>query len=309
MNKIRNLMLILLAGMVVLSCNKVSNKKTAGGMPYKVFPGKNGKKIYPGNFIKIHITQEIKDSVYFSTEGKLPMYMRVNEVPQMYDISEVWTMVKSGDSIISTQMMDTFIARNPGNVPPEFKKGDRIKTYIKILEVFTTDSAVRADNEKVQEEWKVKEAADMAKYISDNKINAQKTISGAYVVIKNQGDGPAVDSGKYVKVNYTGTNFQGKTFDSNVDTAFHHAEPYGYTANAGEMIKGFDEGVMLLNKGGTARIYVPSMLAYKGQPNSPNIKPYENLIFDVEVVDVMDKAPAPLQPRGIKIDPAQQQNR
>ena len=57
------------------------------------------------------------------------------------------------------------------------------------------------------------------------------------------------------------------------------------------MIKGFDEAMFFMRKGSVSKVYIPSMLAYGPSPTSPNIKPYEHLIFDIEVVDVMDKAP------------------
>jgi FKBP-type peptidyl-prolyl cis-trans isomerase len=94
-----------------------------------------------------------------------------------------------------------------------------------------------------------------------------------------------------VIVNYTGTSWSGKKFDSNTDSSFGHVGPMPFIAGIGGMIKGFDEAALLLRKGSVARVYIPSVLGYAGQPNSPNIKPYENLVFDIEVLDVKDKAP------------------
>ena len=291
---------------LISGCQQASHLKTPGGMPYQLFKGKGGKEIKPGNYIKIHFTQKIQDSIYFSTHGKLPMFMRVNEQPAPYDLSEIWTKVKTGDSIISTQFIDTFIARNPANVPPHFKKGDRIITYIKVLDVFTTDSLAMADNEKVKAEWLAVETAELAKYLADKKINAAKTASGAYVEIKQEGSGNAIDSGNYVSVDYTGKTISGKVFDSNTDSAFHHMTPLSFTVGTGQMIKGFDEGVRMLKKGSEAVIYIPSILGYAGNPPSPDIKPFENLVFDVKVVDVQATPPARNQnPQNPNVDPHQ----
>jgi FKBP-type peptidyl-prolyl cis-trans isomerase FkpA len=298
MSTSRNLALFLIAGAFIAGCNKVSNKKTPGGMPYKVFKGKGGTAIRTGDFIKVNLIQEIRDSVYFSTQGKPPMYMRVNETTTPYDLSEIWTQVKSGDSIVATQMMDTFIARNPGNVPPQFKKGDRILTFIKVLNVFKSDSAARQDNDRVQAEWLIGEIREVEKYLADKNIKTQRTPSGAFVEFIEPGTGKEVDSGKYVLVNYTGTSFSGKRFDSTTDTAFNHVKPYGYYAGMKQMIKGFDEAVLMMRVGTKARVYIPSSLAYGGNPTTRDILPYEHLIFDIEIVDLMDKMPeADTQPR------------
>ena len=303
MNTIKNLLLLIFAGVLFTSCGKTSYKKTAGGMPYKIFPGKDTQRVTAGSFIKLHLTQKIKDSVYFSSNGSLPIYIPVNPTPQPYDLSEVWANLKVGDSMVATQMMDTFINRSPQNIPTQFKKGDRIITYVKILGVFATDSAAKADEEKGKKEWLVNEIKTLEKFLADKKITAQKTPSGAFVEVINPGQGNLVDTGNYITVNYTGTSWSGKKVDSNTDTAFQHAVPYSYLAGTNQMIKGFDEAVMFLKKGGSAKVYIPSLLAYGGQPGNPLLKPYENMIFDIAVVDIKDKAP--VQP-NVPQQPGQQ---
>jgi FKBP-type peptidyl-prolyl cis-trans isomerase len=292
MRTIKNVLLFLIATSILAGCGKVTYRKTAGGMPYQLYKGKGTKKIYDGNIVKVNLSYKVKDSVYFSSFNTVPLYMPVNGTPQPYDISEVWTSLKTGDSLIATQMMDTFIKRNPA-IPPQFKKGDRIVTVIKVLDVFTSDSAANADKLKTEKEWSVKENELLSKYIASKNINAQKTPSGAYVEIITPGTGELIDSGKYVSVNYTGTLYSGKKIDSNTDTAFHHVGPYSFTVNARQMIQGFDEAIRFMRMGSTARVYIPSMSAYGGAPNPQSgIKPYENLIFDIAIVDVKDKAPA-----------------
>lgn len=295
MNTMKTLVLFLMAVLVMTGCGKSSYRKSPGGMPYVVYPGKDTQTVNDGNFVKVHFTQKIKDSVYFTTEGSLPIYLPVGgsgSPAQPYDISEIWTKLKVGDSVVTTQMMDTFIKRSPDRIPPQFKKGDRIMTYAKIIAVFKNDSLARIDDEKTKKEWAVTEIKVIEKYLADKKITAQKTPSGAFVEVISQGTGNLVDSGKYVTVNYTGTSWSGKKVDSNTDPAFNHVAPYSFVAGAGRMIKGFDEAMMFMSKGAKARVYVPSLLGYGANPGSPNLKPYENLIFDIELVNVEDKGPA-----------------
>ncbi len=312
MNTVKNLLLLVFATAILVSCGKTSYKKTAGGMPYKVFEGKDTQKVRTGSVMKLHYAQKIKDSTYFSSFENLPIYFPVNTTVQPYDLSEVWTKLKVGDSVVATQMMDTFIKRSPQNIPPNFKNGDRIVTYIKILEVFASDSAAKADEEKGKKEWLATEIKTVEKYLADKKITAQKTPSGAFVEIINPGTGNLADTGNYVTVNYTGISWSGVKFDSNTDTAFHHAQPYSFEAGVGRMSKGFDEAMLFFKKGGKGKVYVPSLLAYGGQPGTPLIKPYEHLIFDIELMDIKDKAPAqptgPMQPgqRPVNIDRPQQ---
>jgi len=312
MKSIKILVLVVLSAAVIAGCSKATYKKTAGGMPYQLYKGKETKKIEAGNFIKVNIIQKIKDSVYFTSQDKLPLYIPVPATPNKYDISELWTSLSPGDSFVATQMMDTFIKRMPDNIPKEFKKGDKIMTYVKILDVFPNDSLRMLDEEKLKKVYLDNEVAFLEKYLKDKNITVQKTPSGAYVQVISPGSDMKIEVGKYVTVNYTGTSFSGKRFDSNTDTTFHHTEPLGFTVGStgpGSMIKGFDEAVQLLTKGSVAKVYIPSMLGYAGNPDPRSgIKPFENLIFDITILDIKDKEPTRAEMKPIapqKVDATQ----
>lgn len=309
MKSILAVILFLCAAVLFVACNGGTMKKTKGGMPYKIFSGNGTVKSTPGSFMKINYTQSIKsggkDSVYFTTRGVMPFYFPVMEQSNPYDVSELFVGLRKGDSIIATQLMDTFIKRNPAGVPPNFRNGDVITTVVHVLDVLKDEPAAIADEDKEKKKFLDGELAFMTKYLADKKIQAQKTPSGAFVQIINPGEGNLIDSGKYVSVNYTGTSFSGVVFDSNTDSAFRHVQPMSFTVGTGQMIKGFDEAMRFLRPGGVAKVYIPSMLAYGARPQSPDIKPYEHLTFDIKVTDVKDKAPGqPMQPQ-VKVDAPQ----
>jgi FKBP-type peptidyl-prolyl cis-trans isomerase FkpA len=278
---------------IIFSCkNDLSFKKTNGGMPYKVYPGSNGKNLKVGDIIKVQVIQKIKDSVAFDTHNKIPVYTRVDSVDTAYDIAEIWRHLKTGDSIVTVQMIDTFIKRAPDRVPPHFKNGDKIVTSYKILDAFPNMEAYTADFKKEQDKFLANEIHEIESYLAKKNIKAQKTGKGTFVEIKNPGSGAPIDSGKYVTLNYTGTSYSGKVFDSNTIDSFGHKQPLGFIVDVTPMgVAAFHDGVKLLRKGGVGTFYIPSTLAYGANSPSPDIKPYEHLIFDIEVVDVKDKAP------------------
>jgi FKBP-type peptidyl-prolyl cis-trans isomerase FkpA len=284
--KVTNVAGALCFALVLGACNNVDFKKTKGGMPYKVYASKSGAEIEPGNFVKVHLIQKIKDSVTYNTntDSTMPLYMPVSPTGNPYDFSEVLPSLKVGDSLYTVQVMDTFIARNPQMIPPQFKKGDKIETSIKILQVYKTQEEVQQDEAKernmafdrdknVQEQLQ-KDLAILSNYLSQNGIQAQKTGKGTHVQILEPGNGMQAAEGKYVSLKYS------------------HTEPLVFQVGAPGMIRGFDEGVRILKEGAKAKIYIPSVLAYGPQSPSPEIKPYENLIFDIEVLKVSDQ---PLQ--------------
>ncbi len=63
-------------------------------------------------------------------------------------------------------------------------------------------------------------------------------------------------------------------------------EPLQVIVGAGRVIPGWDEGLLLINEGSKARFIIPSALAYGAQGNGDDIKPYNTLVFDIELVKV-----------------------
>jgi FKBP-type peptidyl-prolyl cis-trans isomerase len=97
------------------------------------------------------------------------------------------------------------------------------------------------------------------------------------------GTGPAAKQGDRVKVHYTGTLLDGTKFDSSLD----RGEPFEFTLGRGEVIKGWDQGVVGMKKGGKRRLTIPSELAYGTRGMPPKIPPDATLKFEVELKEIV----------------------
>lgn len=95
------------------------------------------------------------------------------------------------------------------------------------------------------------------------------------------GNGIVATSGKSVTVNYVGTLTDGTKFDSSYD----RNEPFTFNLGAGEVIKGWDEGVTGMKVGGKRKLTIPPSLGY-GSNDLGIIPPNSTLIFEVELLDV-----------------------
>jgi len=119
------------------------------------------------------------------------------------------------------------------------------------------------------------------KYLDENNIDAKKSSTGLRYVIHDEGLGSTPQNGNIVKVHYTGTFLDDTKFDSSYD----RGEPFQYTHGVGQVIRGWEEGLMYIGETGKITLYIPSVLAY-GSRGKGDIGPNENLIFYIELLSV-----------------------
>lgn len=110
--------------------------------------------------------------------------------------------------------------------------------------------------------------------------------SGLQIEVLAEGTGEAPDAGDRVQVHYTGTLVDGTVFDSSRE----RGEPATFPLEG--VIAGFSEGLRQLKEGGRAKLYIPPSIGY-GERGVGPIPPNATLIFDVELIDVIDAAAAP----------------
>lgn len=114
------------------------------------------------------------------------------------------------------------------------------------------------------------------------------TLAAFETIDSQKGSGAEAVAGKAVTVHYTGwiydqraANRHGKTFDSSVS----RGEPFTFTLGAGQVIRGWDEGVAGMKVGGKRTLMVPPDMGYGDRRVGP-IPAGSSLVFDVELLDV-----------------------
>jgi len=290
-------------------------KKGDKGLEYKIIPEGSGKKIGYENFMQIHIKQVYagtKDSVLMDTHEFMPRIQVFDSVNTPLSYYKIISQMRKGDSLVIRLLTDS--AFKDGNQPmPDFmKKGKYLYTHVTMVNFFETreqaDSANKAESavakpkiykkqmEEVEKEIakrKTQIEADskiIEAYLAKNNIKATKTKWGTYIAIHTEGTGEKANGGSVVTVNYTGRTMDSSiVFDSNIDPAFKHVQPYDVTIAAFDVVFGWTDALMQFKKGTKATIYVPSGLGYGTNGNGDKIKPNDNLIFDMEILDVMNE--------------------
>jgi len=112
--------------------------------------------------------------------------------------------------------------------------------------------------------------------------NAVTTASGLKYIDEVVGTGASPERGQQVTVHYTGWLEDGTKFDSSVD----RGSPFMFQIDVGQVIKGWDEGVMSMKVGGKRRLIIPPDLGYGARGAGGVIPPNATLIFEVELLGV-----------------------
>lgn len=146
----------------------------------------------------------------------------------------------------------------------------------------------RAERKKAKEaeiaRLKKIEPERIQKYLIANNIEQQPTESGLYIIELISGNGEKPVNGDVVKLHYTLFSIEGEKLDSSYD----RDEPVQVTLNQNQVIKGWEEGIQTLREGGKSRFIMPSSLAY-GKGQNGKILPYSPLIFEIELLEIVNK--------------------
>ncbi len=307
-------MFIAIAAIGLASC-KGGFKTGDGGLLYNIHVDKPGANLQPGDFISLNLTLKNEaDSVLGSTyDMGNPINNIMQKAQQKGDVSSGLLMLSEGDSATLKLAIDTMFKK--GAPRPPGMKGKYLIYEVKVEKVIPkgtlTDAVFQAkvaDYFKVQaEKIKKAEPAKIKKFIADKGLKTTTTASGLQYVINKPGSGPLPVNGDTAVVNYTGKLLNGKFFDSSLKEEAVKAKqpmdprrqfaPIRIAIGEGKVIKGWDEGLLLLNKGAKATFVIPSNLGWGEQGFPPAIGPYTPVWFEVEMVEIVKPNPnAPKPP-------------
>jgi FKBP-type peptidyl-prolyl cis-trans isomerase FkpA len=287
--------LIILALTIVVKANaQTEMQHTPKGAAYQIFTPNTGDKIKLNDVITFQFIQKTdKDSVLFSTYAAgHPVQAQIQPSQNVGDLMEIFPLLAVNDSALVKVPTDSIFKGHEDQRPAFFPKGSSLNFILKIVKVQSLDQAIAERNaaaEKVKEE----ETVNATKYIADHKLVLKTTTSGLKYVITKPSLKRKVLKGDTVLVNYAGRTLDDKVFDSSIEAVAKTAglnqpgrtyEPIQVIVGTGGVIPGWDEGLLLLNEGSKATFVVPSALAYGAQGAGDDIKPYNTLVFDVEVV-------------------------
>jgi FKBP-type peptidyl-prolyl cis-trans isomerase len=282
------------------SCKSNGDFKTKDGFLYKIVNDVKGKNAVMGDILRMNIviknvTLDKSGNVTHDTvliesrkvNNNEPVEMQLQPSGMKGDWLSCLPLLSAGDSAVLRISVDTLKKSLPPGqpLPPFMKPGSYLQYEISLVSVKSKED-YKKEMEQKSAEQAVTDEKMLQEYFTKNNLHPSKTASGLYYIMQKEGTGNSPLKDQEVTVNYTGKTIEGVTFDSNLDTAFHHTQPFTFAAGDGQTIKGWDEGVMMMKKGGKATFFIPSGMAYGPKSPSPKIAPNSNLVFDIEVLDI-----------------------
>ena len=288
-NKLTTLAILAFAALMLASCSKYPGfKKTKNGLYYKfIVENKDTAKPHINDVMEMYLSykgvSKGKDTVLMDGKQKFTLMMMKSFFKG--DIYEGLGMMSKGDSAIFIMPADSFFKKIV-HAPklPEFIDSASMLTFnVKMLDFYSQEEMQRREEEK-NAQLEKEENEKLQKYLTENNITQQPTESGLIYIEIKKGNGPKAVNGKTVSVHYTGTLLDGTKFDSSFDHP--DKKPLEFKIGEGRIIKGFEEGISMMSKGGKAKLIIPSKLAYGSRPAGPTIPAFATLVFEVELVDV-----------------------
>ena len=258
-------------------------EKSENGLYSKFYITHEGaRKPKIGEYASISITYyNGKDSLIFNSSSLKEVEHGIIAQPVFKptfkgSFEEALTTLAVGDSASFKISADSVYLKTFGakELPKFIEKGSYLTFYVKLHSVQTQQERFN--------EFSEKEKQALQAYIKDNNITVQPTESGLYFIEKEAGKGAVIKAGQTASVKYSGKLLNGTVFDA---SERHGDKAFDIKVGEGQVIKGWDEALLKLKKGGKAQIILPSSLAYGVQGGGP-IPPFSPLVFDLEVVDV-----------------------
>lgn len=180
------------------------------------------------------------------------------------------------------------------NAPMDIQSMKQIEYEIVVKQI-KNEEEYKKYMEEMQAEQQKKISANMEKLpaieelvkstLSDyksGKLETNSTDSGLKYYVVSEGEGANAANGNTVTVNYYGCLMDGTRFDD----SFSRGQSFPFTLGVGQVIKGWDEGVALLNKGAKAFLFIPYAAAYGEAGSPPTIPAKADLVFYVELEDI-----------------------
>jgi len=285
--KMLKIKILLIAALALHLFGASAQNTSEHGYRYIQHTQKNGKKPQRGESIIANVDVYVGNTLLSSSKknpGGVYRYdiaaadETLNHYPPLFDAS---MLMGVGDSLTIFQNVD----ENMRNyLPPAEKAATEIRFEVVLLDIVSLEQkAVAARNLEASVQIIRQRVETKVKAYAAGLLNAELNTrtSGLKIWIEEPGRGARVQEGEALQVHYYGCLNDGTPFDN----SYSRRQPLQFPAGVGQMIAGFDEGVMQLNHGARAYLFIPPTLGYGDQEAAGGAIPANSeLVFYIEIL-------------------------
>jgi FKBP-type peptidyl-prolyl cis-trans isomerase len=249
---------------------------TESGLQYRVLESGEGGSPAPSDLVTVHYAGRLVDGNEFDSSYKRgePAQFPVNRVIPGWQ--EALQLMKVGDKfelVIPSEL--AYGEQGAGGVIPG---GATLIFEVEMLE-FMSEADAKAAQDAQFESFKNEQFSFLDENASKEGVSVTESGLQYKVLTEGTGKKPADEFAK-VTVHYEGKLINGEIFDS----SYQRGETIQFGLN--QVIKGWTEGVQLMNEGATYELYIPHHIGYGERGSGGSIPPFATLIFKVELVSV-----------------------
>lgn len=245
--------------------------KTKGGLVYQIHGSNGGEKPEIGDILEIHLAYGVPDSPFFNSwvdNAGNPLRLQLSNPDFPGAIDEGLVLMSRGDSATFWIPIDSvFKYMLPGEVPPSLKHRTILRFDVRMVNFSN-------------------EVKELQMFLHAKGLDPIQKQSGILVAPIQAGTGKEAKAGKRVRVNYNGYLLNGDLFNTTYQEA--GANPLEFLLGHNQVILGWDEAIANMREGEKIWLGVPSYLAYGSTGIQPTIPAYASLIFELELVSVLD---------------------
>lgn len=247
-----------------------------------------------GDYLQLIITYKtINDSVFFDSyynnpTGKVILPFAHSTFKGSFE--EGLTTMNAGDSVSFIVNADSLFRKFfKAQLPMFLKQNDVVKMDVKLHRILNKEEYEKEilSFQQLEEDYDIEEQRKLQSYLDTDQQQFSPLDNGMYYLPERQGAGETVKSGDLIRINYKGYFLNGKKFES----TYERGQPLEFTfGEQGQVIKGIEYAISLLNEGAKAKFIIPSQLAFGKTGSSTGIvPPYSTLIYEIELVSLIKK--------------------
>lgn len=266
--------------------NNIQLQPIESGLYYMELEKGKGKKAVAGEMLSVYLTVSQLDGkeLFTNFEGD-PLDIEFGKEFDTKGLMEGLGLMREGGTA-------KLIVPSEIGVGPRGKDGVAAFTTIlyevKLDEIKSIDQ-VKKDREerklKKEEQDEARKNAEpgrISAYLQKNDVKTTPLESGLYFMQTAEGSGPYPVDGNIVKVHYILNTIDGELLQS----SYGQKQTFDFEVGTGAVIQGWEEAILLMQKGSKATIIVPSKLAYGARDRGKGIPAYSPLVFNIELMDI-----------------------